>query len=175
MLKTPHCGLPHAPPQAMTWVLPVRKLHPCDFRLQLQLCNFKLAPFPSILCYLNYSIRSGSPSIFIDNQSHCVHSTRKTATTMAAATSRKELLSKVQKMVPPMLESFHKGELVPSPSLTPTLTSFQGQLGRVAVIGGSEDYTGAPYFSAMASAKLGADMVRRHTVPLSSIIWNQIY
>jgi len=44
-------------------------------------------------------------------------------------------------MVPPMLESFHKG-----------------QLGRVAVIGGSEDYTGAPYFSAMASAKLGADM-----------------
>jgi ATP-dependent NAD(P)H-hydrate dehydratase len=26
------------------------------------------------------------------------------------------------------------------------------------VIGGSEDYTGAPYFSAMASAKLGADM-----------------
>ena len=33
-----------------------------------------------------------------------------------------------------------------------------GQLGRVAVIGGSEDYTGAPYFSAMASAKLGCDM-----------------
>lgn len=34
-----------------------------------------------------------------------------------------------------------------------------GQLGRVAVIGGSEDYTGAPYFSAMASARLGCDMV----------------
>jgi NAD(P)H-hydrate repair Nnr-like enzyme with NAD(P)H-hydrate dehydratase domain len=32
-------------------------------------------------------------------------------------------------------------------------------MGRVAVIGGSEDYTGAPYFSAMASARLGADMV----------------
>jgi len=31
-------------------------------------------------------------------------------------------------------------------------------MGRVAVIGGSEDYTGAPYFSAIASAKLGADM-----------------
>ena len=37
-----------------------------------------------------------------------------------------------------------------------------GQLGRVAVIGGSEDYTGAPYFSAMASAKLGCDMVHTH-------------
>ena len=45
-------------------------------------------------------------------------------------------------MIPPMLEKFHKG-----------------QLGRVAVIGGSEDYTGAPYFSAMASARLGCDMV----------------
>ncbi|KAF2201765.1 Ribokinase-like protein [Delitschia confertaspora ATCC 74209] len=53
----------------------------------------------------------------------------------------KEILTKVSKMVPPMLESFHKG-----------------QLGRVGVIGGSEDYTGAPYFSAMASAKLGCDM-----------------
>ena len=46
-----------------------------------------------------------------------------------------------------------------------------GQLGRVAVIGGSEDYTGAPYFSAMASAKLGCDMVRnlpRHTHHLNT-------
>jgi len=55
--------------------------------------------------------------------------------------STKDLLVKVRKMVPPMLEKFHKG-----------------QMGRVAVIGGSEDYTGAPYFSAMASARLGADM-----------------
>lgn len=55
----------------------------------------------------------------------------------------REILGKVRQMVPPMLETFHKG-----------------QLGRVAVIGGSEDYTGAPYFSAMASARLGCDMVR---------------
>lgn len=40
-----------------------------------------------------------------------------------------------------MLDSFHKG-----------------QHGRIAVIGGSEDYAGAPYFSAMASARLGCDM-----------------
>ncbi|KAL2212297.1 Ribokinase-like protein [Sarocladium strictum] len=58
---------------------------------------------------------------------------------MSAAT--KDVLAKVQRMIPPMLESFHKG-----------------QLGRVAVIGGSKDYTGAPYFSAMASARLGCDM-----------------
>ncbi|EMC93537.1 hypothetical protein BAUCODRAFT_244891 [Baudoinia panamericana UAMH 10762] len=60
---------------------------------------------------------------------------------MASTMTRKEILGKVYKMIPPMLEKFHKG-----------------QLGRVAVIGGSEDYTGAPYFSAMASAKLGCDM-----------------
>jgi ATP-dependent NAD(P)H-hydrate dehydratase len=53
----------------------------------------------------------------------------------------RDILAKVRKMVPPMLEKFHKG-----------------QMGRIAVIGGSEDYTGAPYFSAMASARLGADM-----------------
>ncbi|KAH6646336.1 H-hydrate dehydratase [Truncatella angustata] len=58
---------------------------------------------------------------------------------MSSAT--REILSKVRQMVPPMLKEFHKG-----------------QLGRVAVIGGSVDYTGAPYFSAMASAKLGCDM-----------------
>lgn len=41
----------------------------------------------------------------------------------------------------------------------PTNVFAPGQLGRVAVIGGSQDYTGAPYFSAMASARLGCDMV----------------
>lgn len=53
----------------------------------------------------------------------------------------RDTLQRCRKMIPPMLAHFHKG-----------------QMGRVAVIGGSEDYTGAPYFSAMASARLGADM-----------------
>ncbi|KAL5621476.1 hypothetical protein BROUX41_006376 [Berkeleyomyces rouxiae] len=53
----------------------------------------------------------------------------------------KEALAKARRMIPPLLPSFHKG-----------------MLGRVAVIGGSENYTGAPYFSAMASARLGCDM-----------------
>ena len=58
---------------------------------------------------------------------------------MSAAS--RAMLGRVRKIVPPMLEKFHKG-----------------QLGRVAVIGGSADYTGAPYFSAMASARLGCDL-----------------
>ncbi|OTB14307.1 hypothetical protein K445DRAFT_135412 [Daldinia sp. EC12] len=61
------------------------------------------------------------------------------AENMSPAT--RDVLGKVRQLVPPMLEKFHKG-----------------QLGRVAVIGGSEDYAGAPYFSAMASARLGCDM-----------------
>jgi ATP-dependent NAD(P)H-hydrate dehydratase len=77
---------------------------------------------------------------------------------MASAT-RKELLKKVYTMVPPMLESFHKGNVRHGNFPIQVLIDFTGQLGRVAVIGGSEDYTGAPYFSAMASAKLGCDMV----------------
>ncbi|KAK9468082.1 Ribokinase-like protein [Lipomyces arxii] len=56
------------------------------------------------------------------------------------ATSR-ELLGEVKKFIPPLLEKFHKG-----------------QAGRIAVIGGCEDYTGAPFFAAQASTLLGVDM-----------------
>ncbi|KAB8356655.1 hypothetical protein FH972_024232 [Carpinus fangiana] len=73
------------------------------------------------------------------------------------ASSKKELLGKVYKMVPPMLEKFHKGGFL-CLLLSLWLTALVGQLGRVAVIGGCEDYTGAPTFSALASAKLGCDM-----------------
>ncbi|KAF4979010.1 hypothetical protein FZEAL_4685 [Fusarium zealandicum] len=66
---------------------------------------------------------------------------------MSAAT--KDVLSKVRRVIPPMLEKFHKG-----------------QQGRIGVIGGSENYTGAPYFSAMASARLGCDLL----LPQSSVI-----
>ncbi|KAI1065863.1 hypothetical protein LB507_000350 [Fusarium sp. FIESC RH6] len=70
---------------------------------------------------------------------------------MSAAT--KDVISKVQRMIPPMLEKFHKG-----------------QLGRVAVIGGSENYTGAPYFSAMASARLGADLSHVICTPAAATV-----
>ncbi|KAK4128984.1 Ribokinase-like protein [Parathielavia appendiculata] len=65
----------------------------------------------------------------------------------------KELIARVRQMIPPMLGSFHKG-----------------QLGRVGVIGGSEDYTGAPYFSAMASARLGCDMSHVICTPTAATV-----
>ncbi|KAK9455650.1 Ribokinase-like protein [Dipodascopsis uninucleata] len=55
--------------------------------------------------------------------------------------SSREILSEVKMLIPPLLERFHKG-----------------QAGRIAVVGGSEDYTGAPYFAAQAATLLGADM-----------------
>ncbi|KAK6336399.1 hypothetical protein TWF696_001958 [Orbilia brochopaga] len=60
---------------------------------------------------------------------------------MALSQRTREILQQVRKMIPPLLDKFHKG-----------------QMGRVAVVGGCEDYTGAPFFSANASALLGADL-----------------
>ncbi|KAG5190693.1 Ribokinase-like protein [Tribonema minus] len=47
----------------------------------------------------------------------------------------------LQRIVPPM-----------------TSTSHKGQSGRIGVFGGSSDYTGAPYFSAISALRVGADL-----------------
>lgn len=38
-------------------------------------------------------------------------------------------------------------------------TAYKGQMGRIGVIGGSPDYTGAPYYAAESALKFGADLV----------------
>lgn len=45
-------------------------------------------------------------------------------------------------------------------SIIPQLTSKQhkGEAGRIGIIGGSREYTGAPYFSAITALRLGADL-----------------
>lgn len=61
---------------------------------------------------------------------------------MLAKLSHKELIQLAQKRcITPLSPKFHKG-----------------QNGRVCIIGGCEDYTGAPYFSANATALMGCDM-----------------
>ncbi|KAI9321806.1 Ribokinase-like protein [Dichotomocladium elegans] len=50
-------------------------------------------------------------------------------------------IAKVRQLIPPLAADMHKG-----------------QAGRVGVVGGSEDYTGAPYFSGISAMKLGADL-----------------
>ena len=51
------------------------------------------------------------------------------------------LLSKIKQIVPALSPTLHKG-----------------QAGRTLIIGGSENYTGAPYYSCVSSMLLGADM-----------------
>ncbi|KAL7220519.1 hypothetical protein ACSBR2_013405 [Camellia fascicularis] len=45
-------------------------------------------------------------------------------------------------------------------SITPALdpSRYKGQAGKIAVIGGCREYTGAPYFSAISALKIGADL-----------------
>lgn len=61
----------------------------------------------------------------------------------ASITMNNQLLKLIKNnILPPLLPRFYKG-----------------QLGRLAVIGGCEDYTGAPYFSAHAAMLAGVDLV----------------
>lgn len=63
--------------------------------------------------------------------------------TMSISSSMDErMLKEVQKIVPKLVNTKHKG-----------------QDGRIGVFGGSIEYTGAPYFSAMSALRTGADLV----------------
>lgn len=50
-----------------------------------------------------------------------------------------------------------------APKLTPQL--HKGQAGRVGVLGGSKDYTGAPYYAGAAALECGADLYVRQPRP----------
>ncbi|KAM1195401.1 hypothetical protein ACFX13_022410 [Malus domestica] len=58
---------------------------------------------------------------------------------------------------PPSLEADAESVLR---AITPTLdpNRHKGQAGKIAVIGGCREYTGAPYFSAISALKIGADL-----------------
>ena len=44
-------------------------------------------------------------------------------------------------------------------SLIPSYSGLKGDLGRIAIIGGSPEYTGAPYFAAISALRTGSDLV----------------
>ncbi|KAL4420236.1 hypothetical protein ABPG77_011060 [Micractinium sp. CCAP 211/92] len=58
-----------------------------------------------------------------------------------AAPSKQELLRQVARLVP---------DLAPD--------KYKGQAGKIAVVGGCREYTGAPFFASMAALKIGADL-----------------
>ncbi|PRW57185.1 ATP-dependent (S)-NAD(P)H-hydrate dehydratase isoform X4 [Chlorella sorokiniana] len=59
----------------------------------------------------------------------------------AMAPSKQELLRRVAQLVP---------DLAPD--------KYKGQAGKIAVVGGCREYTGAPFFASMAALKIGADI-----------------
>ena len=61
--------------------------------------------------------------------------------TLNGGRSAQELLNMVKCFIPKLNYNLHKG-----------------QCGRIAVIGGCQEYTGAPYFAAITCLKLGADL-----------------
>jgi ATP-dependent NAD(P)H-hydrate dehydratase len=56
--------------------------------------------------------------------------------------------SQLSLLIPPLSPSAHKG-----------------QAGRIGVVGGSADYTGAPFFAAYAAMRLGADLAYNVCTP----------
>ncbi|KAK7079171.1 hypothetical protein SK128_000680 [Halocaridina rubra] len=72
------------------------------------------------------------------------------------STNGPQLTSLVTEIVPPLTYAAHKG-----------------QAGRIGIMGGSLEYTGAPYFAAMTALRIGADLThifchRDAAVPLKS-------
>lgn len=59
------------------------------------------------------------------------------------------------------LKSHHKELIKLSRNCVPKLTPqlYKGQCGKICVVGGCEEYTGAPYFSAHAASIFGSDLV----------------
>jgi len=56
--------------------------------------------------------------------------------------------------------------------LVPSLTHglHKGQTGKISILGGSDMYTGAPFFAGMAAMKMGADLVTILTTPSASTV-----
>jgi ATP-dependent NAD(P)H-hydrate dehydratase len=76
--------------------------------------------------------------------------------------TNKHLIQQVKRIIPPLSGELHKGQagelagtaaspmIITASSLTPSINI----PGRVGVVGGSKDYTGAPYFSSYTAMRL---------------------
>lgn len=60
---------------------------------------------------------------------------------MATTSTQQSLMQSVKRIIPPLSSTKHKG-----------------QAGRIGIVGGSKDYTGAPFFASMSSMRFGCDM-----------------
>ena len=59
----------------------------------------------------------------------------------ASNMEKESILEAIKQAIPPLVE-----------------TKYKGQAGRIGVVGGSKEYTGAPYFAAISALKVGCDL-----------------
>lgn len=59
----------------------------------------------------------------------------------STSSTQQSLMQSVKRIIPPLSSAKHKG-----------------QAGRIGIVGGSRDYTGAPFFASMSSMRFGCDM-----------------
>jgi ATP-dependent NAD(P)H-hydrate dehydratase len=57
------------------------------------------------------------------------------------------------------LQGEYVAKMISSRLIPPLIsTAYKGQMGRIAIVGGSPDYTGAPYYAGQSALKFGADL-----------------
>jgi len=61
--------------------------------------------------------------------------------------------------IPSGIDDLSWSEMMERTILPLTPRSHKGSSGRLAIVGGSARYTGAPYFASMAALKVGSDLV----------------
>lgn len=82
-------------------------------------------------------------SIFFKDKSLFLTSNKKNIVNLRNMSfEAKNLLERIRAVIPPLSNDWHKG-----------------QAGRIGIIGGSVEFTGAPYFAAISALKVGADIV----------------
>ncbi|XP_018555861.1 ATP-dependent (S)-NAD(P)H-hydrate dehydratase isoform X1 [Lates calcarifer] len=92
-------------------------------------------PSPQTDCYAQQSqLLNPDPQALVLERHYCLGSTSHRG-------MDDDILSLVKSIVPPLTSKKHKG-----------------QDGRIGIIGGCQDYTGAPYFAAISALKVGADL-----------------
>ncbi|KAK4018388.1 ATP-dependent (S)-NAD(P)H-hydrate dehydratase [Daphnia magna] len=103
----------------------------------------KLLSFQGIgaLSHLNCTEKKSSLLFVKPTTSYCSPPTQSTIASMQTL-SKEILLLEMKKSIPILSNSLHKGES-----------------GRIGVIGGSLEYTGAPYFAAISALRVGCDLV----------------
>jgi ATP-dependent NAD(P)H-hydrate dehydratase len=114
------------------------------FRIQSKSIDLKISA-QSKLLFPQASLSTPSPYFYKPAASpincEAANSRKKHSKTMATMATNADLVDQVKSLIPPLDQSKYKG-----------------QAGKVAVIGGCREYTGAPFFAAYSALKVGADL-----------------